>query len=149
MAAHRAQTLARHRHQVRRTHRAVQRHQHARPPGSASLPEHGYTMAFRCTAPWESGRSVEIHRLRGVTGTNSSCDPICCRGGKARVLICSPATAMTVMAAASAAVTFALTPGLRRLGPAAGSVPAGGVPAGADAGRGLTTRPNLRPTGTA
>jgi MFS family permease len=47
----------------------------------------------------------------------------------------SPATAMTVMAAASAAVTLALTPGLRRLAPAAGR-----APAAADTGSGLTGR---------
>ncbi|MEU4998095.1 MFS transporter [Streptomyces sp. NPDC021622] len=45
----------------------------------------------------------------------------------------SPATAMTVMAAASATVTLALAPGLRRMRPAAG-----GVPAGVDMGRKLT-----------
>ncbi|MGW0547921.1 MFS transporter [Streptomyces altiplanensis] len=57
----------------------------------------------------------------------------------------SPATAMTVMAAASVAVTLALTPGLRRMGPAAG-----GVPAGADIGRELTgTGKGLKPTDTA
>ncbi|GGW50186.1 MFS transporter [Streptomyces xantholiticus] len=54
----------------------------------------------------------------------------------------SPATAMTVMAAASAAVTLALTPGLRRLEPWAG-----GMPAGADAARGRTDKgKGLRPT---
>lgn len=52
-------------------------------------------------------------------------------GGVAQLT--SPATAMTVMAAASVAVTLALAPGLRRLGPAAG-----GVPAGSDAGPELT-----------
>ncbi|MEI5036227.1 MFS transporter [Streptomyces sp. S1A(2023)] len=40
----------------------------------------------------------------------------------------SPATAMTVMAAASVAVTLALTPGLRHAGPPAGAVPAEHVP---------------------
>ncbi|MFI6416085.1 MFS transporter [Streptomyces sp. NPDC050842] len=44
----------------------------------------------------------------------------------------SPATAMTVMAAASAAVTLALTPGLRSIGPVAGA-----LPAEADGGREL------------
>ncbi|MFF9573431.1 MFS transporter [Streptomyces sp. NPDC014685] len=57
----------------------------------------------------------------------------------------SPATAMTVMAAASAAITLALTPGLRRMGPVAG-----GVLAGADADRELTdTGKGLRSTDTA
>ncbi|MDQ1006911.1 putative MFS family arabinose efflux permease [Streptomyces sp. V4I23] len=45
----------------------------------------------------------------------------------------SPGTAMTVMAVASAAVTLALTPGLRRMRPAAR-----GMPAGADPDRGHT-----------
>ncbi|WP_326763385.1 MFS transporter [Streptomyces sp. NBC_01591] len=64
-------------------------------------------------------------------------------GGVAQ--LASPATAMTVMAAASAAVTLALTPGLRRMGPVAG-----GVLAGADVGRELTdTRKGLRSTDTA
>ncbi|MFF8846436.1 MFS transporter [Streptomyces sp. NPDC015127] len=56
----------------------------------------------------------------------------------------SPATAMTVMATASAAVTLALTRGLRRM------AAAGGVPAGADVGRELTDKgKGLRSTGTA
>ncbi|WP_251061207.1 MFS transporter [Streptomyces sp. ISL-100] len=64
-------------------------------------------------------------------------------GGIAQVT--SPATAMTVMAAASVAVTLALTPGLRRLGPAAA-----GVLIGRDADRRLTdTGKDLRPTDTA
>ncbi|WP_256356075.1 MFS transporter [Streptomyces sp. PKU-EA00015] len=54
----------------------------------------------------------------------------------------SPATAMTVMAVASAAVTLALTPGLRRMRPAAG-----GIPAGSDADRGHTdTAKDLKAT---
>ncbi|WP_331734329.1 MULTISPECIES: MFS transporter [unclassified Streptomyces] len=60
-------------------------------------------------------------------------------GGVAQLT--SPATAMTVMAAASAAITLALTPGLRRMG---------GVLAGADADRELTdTGKCLRSTDTA
>ncbi|MFF9572233.1 MFS transporter [Streptomyces sp. NPDC014685] len=64
-------------------------------------------------------------------------------GGVAQLT--SPSAAMTVMAAASAAVTLALTPGLRRMGPVAE-----GVLAGADVGRERTdTGKGLRSTDTA
>jgi len=53
-------------------------------------------------------------------------------GGIAHVT--SPATAMTVMAVASAAVTLALTPALRRMGPVTGA-DADREPTGTDKGK--------------
>ncbi|MEU5228350.1 MFS transporter [Streptomyces anulatus] len=66
-------------------------------------------------------------------------------GGVAQLT--SPATAMTVMAAASVAVTLALTPGLRRPAPSVEDVPTGDAPT-EDAATGYAPTGNA-PTGTA